>query len=294
MTPMLPFYLQPIGLITSAAVLAICMLIGKLPHAWLYALLWLLCVCVLEQRRLPSPLGRTVCVGLGVLLVMAILNLWQPTLPLSWFWIVLPLFIWVFHYRQHQHRLLTVKPLPLNTNTPLPLRLEQAVRYPWGSLFYSVSTVILLTAAFLALNSMVRQFKFSYLFLAFLLCGFAYLAWKAREYFCKRYQFFAQYGGEWLQISERGLSWRKFNSTAPDLLPNNTDYVHIHIAWENISRLEILTDSEAGKYLRIHSQIALNFGLNPHCMDIYEQEVAYPLQTLEAYLQQFRQQTNSY
>ena len=293
MKPMLPFYLQPIGLITSAAVLAICMLIGKLPHAWLCALLWLLWVCVLEQRRLPSPLGRTVCVGFGVLLVMAILNLWQPTLPLSWFWIVLPLFIWVFHYRQHQHRLLTIKPLPLNTNTPLPLRLEQAVRYPWGSLFYSVSTVILLTAAFLALSSMARQFKFSYLFLTFLLCGLAYLAWKARGYFWKRYQFFAQYGGEWLQISERGLSWRKFNSTAHDLLPNNTDYVHIHIAWENISRLEILTDSEAGKYLRIHSQIALNFGLNPHCMDIYEQEVAYPLQTLETYLQQFRQQTNS-
>ena len=142
------------------------------------------------------------------------------------------------------------------------------------------------------LSSMVRQFKFSYLFLAFLLCGLAYLTWKAREYSWKRYQFFAQYGGEWLQISERGLSWRKFNRTAHDLLPNNTDYVHIHIAWENISRLEILTDSEARKYLRIHSQIALNFGLNPHCMDIYEQEVAYPLQTLETYLQQFRQQTN--
>ena len=293
MKPTLPFYLQPIGLIASAAILAICMLIGKLPHAWLCALLWLLWVCVLEQRRLPSPLGRTVCVGLGVLLVMAILNLWQPTLPLSWFWIVLPLFIWVFHYRQHQHRLLTIKPLPLNTNTPLPLRLEQAVRYPWGSLFYSVSTVILLTAAFLALSSMVRQFKFSYLFLAFLLCGLAYLAWKAREYFWKRYQFFAQYGGEWLQISERGLSWRKFNSTAHDLLPNNTDYVHIHIAWENISQLEILTDTNAGKYLRIHSQTALNFGLNPHCMDIYEQEVSYPLKTLETYLQQLRQQTNS-
>ena len=59
------------------------------------------------------------------------------------------------------------------------------------------------------------------------------------------------------------------------------------------SQLEILTDSNAGKYLRIHSQKALNFGLNPYCMDIYEQEVAYPLQTLETYLQQLRQQTNS-
>ena len=293
MKPMLPFYLQPIGLIASAAALTICMLIGKLPHAWLCALLWLLSVCVLEQRRLPSPLGRTVCVGLGALLVVAILNLWQPTLPLSWFFMVLPLFIWLFHYRQQQHRLLTVKPPLLNTDTPLPLRLEQTVLYPWGSLFYSVSTVILLAAALLALSSMMRPFKFSYLFLAFLLCGLAYLAWMAREYFWKRYQFFAQYGGEWLQINERGLSWRKFNSTAHDLLPSNTNYVHIHIAWEHISQLEILTDSNAGKYLRIHSQIALNFGLNPYCMDIYEQEVAYPLKALETYLQQCRQQANS-
>ena len=290
---MLPFYLQPIGLIATAAALATFMLIAKPPHAWLCYLLWLLWICVLEQRRLPSPLGQIVCIGLGALLVMAILSLWQPSLPLSWFFIALPLFIWVFHYRQHQHRLLTVKPLPLNTDTPLPLRLEQELRYPWGSLLYSVSAVILLTEALLALSSLMRKFTFSNLLLALLLCGLAYLAWKAREYFWKRYQFFAQYGGEWLQISERGLSWRKFNSTAHDLLPNNTDYVHIHIAWENISRLEILTDSEAGKYLRIHSQIALNFGLNPHCMDIYEQEVAYPLQTLETYLQQLRQQTNS-
>ena len=294
MKPLLPFYLQPIGLIATAAALATFMLIAKPPHAWLCYLLWLLWVCVLEQRRLPSPLGRTVCVGLGALLVMVILSLWQPSLPLSWFFIALPLFIWVFHYRQHQHRLLTVKPLPLNTDTPLPLRLEQELRYPWGSLLYSVSAVILLTEALLALSSLMRKFTFSSLLLALLLCGLAYLAWKAREYFWKRYQFFAQYGGEWLQINERGLSWRKFNSTAHDLLPTNTNYVHIHIAWEHISQLEILTDSNAGKYLRIHSQKALNFGLNPHCMDIYEQEVAYPLQTLEAYLQQFRQQTNSY
>ncbi len=293
MKPMLPFYLQPIGLIATAAALATFMLIAKPPHAWLCYLLWLLWVCVLEQRRLPSPLGQIVCIGLGALLVMAILSLWQPSLPLSWFFIALPLFIWVFHYRQHQHRLLTVKPLPLNTDTPLPLRLEQELRYPWGSLLYSVSAVILLTEALLALSSLMRKFTFSSLLLALLLCGLAYLAWKAREYFWKRYQFFAQYGGEWLQINERGLSWRKFNSTAHDLLPTNTNYVHIHIVWEHISQLEILTDSNAGNYLRIHSQTALNFGLNPYCTDIYEQEVAYPLQTLESYLQQLRQQTNS-
>lgn len=286
--------LQPIGLLITAITLATAAMCWGFSIAWQLWLLWLLLVCVLEARRTPSSAAKTAFTVVGGITLFASVNSCLPESQSQWGFALVPvLMCWMYLWQRQRHIAAAALP-PLNLDTPLPLRMEQAVPYPWGSLFYSILVVLLLACALGALSQSVLHpswmTKLSGLILATILCGLAYLTWKARAYFLRRHHYFAQYGGEWLQINEHGLAWRKFNSTAKNLLPSHADYVHVNLDWEHISNIEMRQHSNAGKYLRINSKVAFaHTGLSPHYIDIDEQEVAYPLATLHTYLQQLWQ-----